>query len=161
MAQLLERTGNNVKFKVTVPSSDVSVAFTEVFTAVSKNVKIPGFRPGRAPKNVVEKRIGLDYIQGEVRDYLVNKTYQSAVKELELIPVTATITPGAVLEGSEFEYTVEAENYPEVTLPAWGTSSKPSSSRLVIRKSRMRSRICATVRPVTNRSNGPPKRTTF
>jgi trigger factor len=119
MAQLLERTGNNVKFKVTVPSSDVSVAFTEVFTAVSRNVKIPGFRPGRAPKNVVEKRIGLDYIQGEVRDYLVNKTYQSAVKELELIPVTATITPGAVLEGSEFEYTVEAENYPEVTLPAW------------------------------------------
>lgn len=119
MAQLLERTGNNVKFKVTVPSSDVSVAFTEVFTAVSRNVKIPGFRPGRAPKNVVEKRIGLDYIQGEVRDYLVNKTYQSAVKELELIPVTATITPGAVLEGSEFEYTVEAENYPDVTLPAW------------------------------------------
>jgi trigger factor len=119
MAQLLERSGNNVKFKVTVPSSDVSVAFTEVFSAVSRNVKIPGFRPGRAPKNVVEKRIGLDYIQGEVRDYLVNKTYQTAVKELELIPVTATITPGAVLEGSEFEYTVEAENYPEVTLPAW------------------------------------------
>jgi trigger factor len=119
MAQLLERTGNNVKFKVTVPSGDVSIAFTEVFSAVSRNVKIPGFRPGRAPKNVVEKRIGLDYIQGEVRDYLVNKTYQSAVKELELIPVTATITPGAVLEGSEFEYTVEAENYPEVTLPAW------------------------------------------
>ena len=119
MAQLLERTGNNVKFKVTVPSADVSVAFTEVFTAVSRNVKIPGFRPGRAPKNVVEKRIGLEYIQTEVRDYLVNKTYQSAVKELELIPVTATITPGEVLEGNEFEYTVEAENYPEVTLPAW------------------------------------------
>jgi trigger factor len=119
MAQLLERTGNNVKFKVTVPSADVSVAFSEVFTAVSRNVKIPGFRPGRAPKNVVEKRIGKEYIQTEVRDYLVNKTYQSAVKELELIPVTATITPGEVLEGNEFEYTVEAENYPEVTLPAW------------------------------------------
>jgi trigger factor len=119
MAQLLERTGNNVKFKVTVPSADVSVAFTEVFSAVSRNVKIPGFRPGRAPKNVVEKRIGLDYIQTEVRDYLVNKTYQTAVKELELIPVMATITPGEVLEGNEFEYTVEAENYPEVTLPAW------------------------------------------
>jgi trigger factor len=119
MAQLLERNGNNVKFKVTVPSADVSTAFGEVFTAVSRNVKIPGFRPGRAPKNVVEKRIGLEYIQTEVRDYLVNKTYQSAVKELELIPVTATITPGAVLEGSEFEYTVEAENYPEVTLPEW------------------------------------------
>ena len=119
MAQLLERTGNNVKFKVTVPSADVSVAFSEVFTAVSRNVKIPGFRPGRAPKNVVEKRIGKEYIQTEVRDYLVNKTYQTAVKELELIPVTATITPGEVLEGNEFEYTVEAENYPEVTLPAW------------------------------------------
>jgi trigger factor len=119
MAQLLERSGNNVKFKVTVPSGDVSLAFTEVFSAVSRNVKIPGFRPGRAPKNVIEKRIGLDYIQTEVRDYLVNKTYQGAVKELELIPVTATITPGEVLEGNEFEYTVEAENYPEVTLPAW------------------------------------------
>jgi trigger factor len=119
MAELLERNGNKVKFKVVVPAAKVSEAFTGVMNALSKQVRIDGFRPGKAPKSVVERRVGADFVKTEVAQYLVQQNYSDAVKELQLIPVDANVTPGTVLDGADFEFTVDAENYPEVTLPNW------------------------------------------
>jgi trigger factor len=119
MAELLERNGNKVKFKVVVPAAKVSEAFTGVMNALSKQVRIDGFRPGKAPKSVIEKRVGADFVKTEVAQYLVEQNYAPAVQELKLIPVQANVTPGTVLDGADFEFTVDAENYPEVTLPNW------------------------------------------
>ncbi|HWG84668.1 MAG TPA: trigger factor [Deinococcales bacterium] len=119
MAEVLERTGNKVKFKVVVPAEEVGQAFAGVYNALARQVRVPGFRPGKAPKSVLEKRVGSDYVLSEVREYLVERAYPQAVKELELIPVSANVTPGDVREGQPFEFTVDAENYPEVTLPEW------------------------------------------
>lgn len=119
MAELLERNGNKVKFKVIVPADEVNQAFSGVVNALAQQVRIDGFRPGKAPKSVIEKRVGKDYVVSEVREYLVGQAYPKAVKELELIPVSANVTPGDLSENAQFEFTVDAENYPEVTLPAW------------------------------------------
>jgi trigger factor len=119
MAELLERSGNKVKFKVVVPAAKVSEAFTGVMNALSKQVRIDGFRPGKAPKSVIERRVGSDFVKTEVAQYLVQQNYNDAVQELKLIPVDANVTPGDVNEGKDFEFTVDAENYPEVTLPNW------------------------------------------
>jgi trigger factor len=119
MAELLERSGNKVKFKVVVPAAKVSEAFSGVMNALSKQVRIDGFRPGKAPKSVIERKVGSDFVKTEVAQYLVQQNYNAAVQELKLIPVEANVTPGAVLEGADFEFTVDAENYPEVTLPNW------------------------------------------
>ncbi|NJK44918.1 MAG: trigger factor [Pleurocapsa sp. SU_196_0] len=130
MAELLERNGNKVKFKVVVPAAKVSEAFTGVMNALSRQVRIDGFRPGKAPKSVIEKRVGAEFVKTEVAQYLVEQNYTSAVQELKLIPVQANVTPGTVLDGADFEFTVDAENYPEVTLPNWEAftleSTKPS-----------------------------------
>jgi trigger factor len=119
MAELLERNGNKVKFKVVVPAKEVSDAYTGVFNALSRQVKIPGFRPGKAPKGVIEKRVGEDFVKNEVGQELVKRTYGNAVSELKLAPVSANVTMGEIAENTEFEFTVDAENYPEVTLPNW------------------------------------------
>lgn len=119
MAELLERNGNKVKFKVIIPADEVNQAFTGVVNALAQQVRIDGFRPGKAPKSVIEKRVGKDYVVSEVREYLVGQAYPKAVKELELLPVSANVTPGDLAENAQFEFTVDAENYPEVTLPAW------------------------------------------
>ena len=119
MAELLERNGNKVKFKVIVPADEVNAAFTGVFNALTRQVRVPGFRPGKAPKKVLEQRLGTDYVKTEVRDRLVNLAYPKAVRELELIPVSATIDHGDIAEHTPFEFTVDAENYPEVKLPTW------------------------------------------
>jgi trigger factor len=123
VAEVLERNGNKVKFKVIIPAAEVNLAFTGVLNALSQQVRVPGFRPGKAPKGVLEKRVGKDYLVSEVREYLVGQAYPKAVKELELIPVSANVTPGDLAENAQFEFTVDAENYPEVTLPAWESLS--------------------------------------
>jgi trigger factor len=119
MAELLERNGNKVKFKVTVPTTEVDKAFTEIMNALSRQVRVPGFRPGKAPKGIVEKRVGADFVQNEVAKHLIEQNYGKAVNELKLVPVSANVNAGEIAEHSDFEFTVDAENYPELTLPNW------------------------------------------
>lgn len=116
MAEVLEREGNKVKFKVVVPADEVGKAFTGVYSALGRQVKVPGFRPGKVPRNVLERRVGRDFVLSEVREAILERAYPPAVRELELIPVSANVTPGDLSEGSAFEFTVDAENYPAVQL---------------------------------------------
>jgi trigger factor len=119
MAELLLREGNKVKFKVVVPAEEVSVAFERIMNSLVREVRIPGFRPGKAPKNMIEKRVGSEFVENEVSKHLVEQNYNKAVNELKLIPVSAQVDPGKLEKGAAFEFTVNAENYPEVTLPNW------------------------------------------
>ncbi|MFN3265498.1 MAG: trigger factor [Deinococcales bacterium] len=119
MAELLLREGNKVKFKVVVPAAQVSTAFDKITNALVRQVRIDGFRPGKAPKSVVEKRVGAEFLENEVAKQLIEDHYSSAVKELSLIVVDAKVEPGKIQKGDAFEFTVDAENYPEVVLPDW------------------------------------------
>ena len=119
MAELIKREGNKVEFRVTVPRSDVQSAYNQVWSAVSRDVRVPGFRPGKAPRSVLEKRVGRGYIEGEVRDRLLENFYSSAVRELQLNLVDAEVSPATLQEGADFDFTVRGETYPEVKLPDW------------------------------------------
>jgi len=119
MAELLLREGNKVKFKVVVPATEVNTAFDKITNDLVSQVRIDGFRPGKAPKGIIEKRVGSQFLENEVAKHLIEKNYPKAVKELSLIPLDATIDPGKVAKGNAFEFTVNAENYPEVVLPNW------------------------------------------
>lgn len=54
---------------------------------LAQNVKVPGFRPGKAPKQMVEERIDPSAAMQQALDVLLNKTYQEALKEHDLVPV--------------------------------------------------------------------------
>ncbi|PYE49014.1 trigger factor [Deinococcus yavapaiensis] len=128
MAELLKREGNQVEFRVTVGKSDVQSAFNQVWSAVSRDVRVPGFRPGKAPRSVLEKRVGRGYVEGEVRDRLLDTFYPQAVRELQLNIVDAEITPETPQDGNDFSFTVRGETYPAVTLPNWRTFSLTASA---------------------------------
>ncbi|WP_027481001.1 trigger factor [Deinococcus pimensis] len=119
MAELIKREGNKVEFRVTVPKTDVQNAYSQVWSAVSRDVRVPGFRPGKAPRSVLEKRVGTGYIEGEVRDRLLDRFYPQAVRELQLNLVDAEITPESLEEGADYSFTVKGETYPEVKLSDW------------------------------------------
>ncbi len=53
---------------------------------ISKNVRIPGFRPGKAPYNLVLSRFGIDAIQEEATKDLTTTVFQSALEEAEVTP---------------------------------------------------------------------------
>ncbi len=119
MAEVLHREGNKVRFKVVVGTEEVRDAFEGVYHALAQQVRVPGFRPGKAPRNVLEKRVGKDFVISEVREQLLKFAYPKAVRELELAPVSANVTPGELSPNTPFEFTVDAETYPNVELPSW------------------------------------------
>lgn len=122
VAELINREGNKVEFKVAVPAAEVNRTYEQVWAGLSKDVRVPGFRPGKAPRKVIEGRVGRDYIDNQVTERLINNQFQSAVRELKLSLVDFNvIDPPQIAEGKGFEFTVTGEAYPEVTLGDWKT----------------------------------------
>lgn len=115
--ELLEKEAIRAKFTVTVPSDEVGKAFEATVRNLARQVKVPGFRPGKAPRGVLEARIGKAELAEEVRDVLVDTYYPRAVRELELLPVHAHIQGEPPTEGEDYTFEVEVELYPPVTLP--------------------------------------------
>ena len=119
MAELVSQNGNKVEFKVSVPANEVSRAYQQVWTTISRDVRVPGFRPGKAPKSVLEKRVGAGYVESEVRERLLEVHYPQAARELRLNLVDASIDPGTLKDGQGFEFAVNGETYPKVRLGDW------------------------------------------
>ncbi|MEM7734258.1 MAG: trigger factor [Deinococcota bacterium] len=116
-ATLLEKEAIHAKFSVEIPADDVSQAYKTILREIARQVKIPGFRPGKAPRNIIEARVGKDAIQDEVRSALVEQFYPRAIKQLELNPIQINIDKVDPIEGEAYVFEVNAELYPEVALP--------------------------------------------
>ena len=128
MAELVSQNGNKVEFKVSVPANEVNRAYQQVWTAISRDVRVPGFRPGKAPRSVLEKRVGTGYFENEVRDRLLEVHYPQAARELKLNLVDASIDPGTLKEGQGFDFAVNGETYPKVKLGDWKAVSLSAES---------------------------------
>lgn len=119
MAELVSREGNKVEFKVSVPAAEVNRTFEQVWAGLARDVRVPGFRPGKAPRKVIEGRVGKGYVESQVMDRLLQTHYPKGAQELKLNLVDANIDPKTVVSGQPFEFTVKGETYPEVKLGDW------------------------------------------
>jgi trigger factor len=115
-ARLLEREGIRARIEVELSESEVARAYGEVYRSLAKQLKVPGFRPGKAPRKVLEARVGPEAIHQEVRDVLVERFYPKAIQELKLLPVKTSVEVGRPIEGEAFSFQAELELYPEVEL---------------------------------------------
>lgn len=116
--KLTDKQETSATFEVTVPAARVEKAFEEVLSGLARQVRVPGFRPGKAPRGVLIKRIGEDALAQEVRDALVEEHYPAALRELKLSPVHAHFHAGEPQSGSDFTFEVHVDLYPEFELPA-------------------------------------------
>ena len=114
---LISKEGVAAKFEVTVSAPEVDKSYSQVISSVSRQVRIPGFRPGKAPKGMLIKQIGQDALDQEVRDALVEEYYPKAVSELGLTPVHANFSAKEPAEGSDYTFEVEVDLYPDFELP--------------------------------------------
>ena len=114
---LIDKQSTSAKLEVTIPAQEVDKTYSEVFRALSRQVRVPGFRPGKAPKGVIIKQIGQDALNQEVRDALVEANYPQAVRELELVPVDARLNAEEPTEGSDYTFEVDLELFPDFDLP--------------------------------------------
>lgn len=112
----LKNDGLNYEFKVVLPANDVTKAVETKLASVAKTVKMPGFRPGKVPMNIVRDRYAQS-VRGEVVEDLVNKSTQSTLKDKGL---RAAVQPKIELEGdifntdSDLSYSLSVEVLPTI-----------------------------------------------
>ncbi|MBW8003611.1 MAG: trigger factor, partial [Planctomycetes bacterium] len=106
------------KITIEVPSSDVQAAYEEVYAQINSNLRINGFRPGKFPKHLAEKRF-LSLMSGEAMQNLVPKYFQQALSELDVRPATEPKFDNLEIEKKKpFKFQVEFEIVPTVKLLA-------------------------------------------
>ncbi len=106
---------------VTVPSTDVDTELATAFEKVRTQVVFPGFRPGKAPMTMVERKFG-DQVRADVTSELVEKSVREALTEQKLDVVsepefTGTPTPVESAKPFTFQFTVEVK--PVFDVPAF------------------------------------------
>lgn len=110
--------GHTIRLTVTVPPAAVDEAITRAYKDVARKVKIPGFRPGKAPRGVVDTHVGRETVLGEAQEIVLDESYPKAV-EAQGLKVIARPEIGELeelLEGAEFTYNVTVEVKPELAL---------------------------------------------
>ncbi|MCR4399664.1 MAG: trigger factor [Syntrophomonadaceae bacterium] len=118
MKSRLERLENNtVKLEVEVPQEQVEEALDRAFRKVVKQVSIPGFRKGRAPRHVVEAYFGRQVLYDDALEELIPAAYEQAVKENGVEPVASpSIDIVQLEEGKPLVFTAQVVVKPEVVL---------------------------------------------
>jgi trigger factor len=109
--------GNKVRLHVAIPAADFETAIDAAFRKLALEVKMPGFRPGKAPRRLLEARMGTEIARDQaLRDSL--GTYYAEAVEAEDIDVIAPpeidITAGEDEGDVEFDAVVEVR--PQVTV---------------------------------------------
>lgn len=108
------------KVKLTITSDQKVIDQVKQITLerLSLNVRVPGFRPGKAPANLVEKAIDQSLFQSEFLEQAVNHLYVEAAQHEKLRPVTQPeISITKFVPFTTLEFTAEVESVGKISLP--------------------------------------------
>ncbi len=112
--------GNKVRLSVTVPSDEFEKAIDAAFRKLAREVKIPGFRPGKAPRALLEARFGADVAREQaLRDSLPEYYAQAVVSESIDVIATPEIDITAGEESGDVAFDAVVEVRPVVTLQGY------------------------------------------
>src|SRR5437879_4803102 len=120
MQRVSAQVGGNVKVSVEkLPSSEavleIDLTWDELEKASDKayhklvqKVDVQGFRRGKAPRSLLERKLGKEYIYQEGLDELISESYRSALKEYELTPITQPELDAPVFEmGQPYHFSLK------------------------------------------------------
>ncbi len=109
------------KVTVTVPADRVKSEFDAQFGEINEKISLPGFRPGKAPRKLLESKFG-PHVRDEVKGKLVEAGFKQAVEEKKVTPLgRPTLAENEVVvdPAKAFEFAFEVTTRPEFELPTW------------------------------------------
>lgn len=113
----VERVENEATLKITAPADAVKEGFKKAVAKIANNVNIPGFRKGKAPRNIIEMHYGKDAVKQEAFEIVANKAYSEALEQEKLIPVSdPKVEESTFEEGKDMELTIKVTLKPEPEL---------------------------------------------
>ncbi|MEO5918403.1 MAG: trigger factor [Candidatus Limnocylindrales bacterium] len=108
---------SSVLVRFELPPETLSAALDEAVRHLARRTKIPGFRPGKAPRAVVERTVGSAAVLDEALDHLVQRAYRDAMIEHDITPLTnAEIEMEQAEEGKPVVFTATVQVHPDVKL---------------------------------------------
>jgi trigger factor len=117
--------GSQIEVVVTVDWEDWKIFIDEAVTDLSKEIKTPGFRKGKAPRNIVQQKVGSGLILEEAANKAIQKTYKEIVASEKIDAIGA---PKAQLlkiaEGNELQYKVVTAVVPIAKIKPWKNEVK-------------------------------------
>jgi trigger factor len=107
-----------VRINVEVPFTELQPDFDRTYKELAKQVRLPGFRPGKAPAKLLEARVGREAILDQVINEALPSRYGQAVTETDVRPLGQPDIQVTKKEyGEDVVFTAEVDVRPEFTLP--------------------------------------------
>ena len=107
-----------VRINVEVPFKELQPDFDRAYKELAKQVRLPGFRPGKAPAKLLEARVGKEAILDQVVNEALPSRYGQAVTESDVRPLGQPEIEVTKKEyGQELVFTAEVDVRPDFTLP--------------------------------------------
>jgi trigger factor len=111
-----------VKLTVEIEPEDLKPALARAYKEIAGQISVPGFRPGKVPAVIIDRRIGRGAVIEQAINDSMTQWYREALKEHELKPmaqaqVDLSRRPDPAAAEPDFEFTATVEIRPEVVIP--------------------------------------------
>ncbi|CPZ61903.1 trigger factor Tig [Mycobacteroides abscessus] len=151
-----------VRINVEVPFAELEPDFSKAYKELAQQVRLPGFRPGKAPAKLLEARVGRAAVLEQVVNAALPARYSEAVTASDVKPLgQPEIEVTKIEDGQELTFTAEVDVRPEIELPdlsGVAVTVKPAPSRTP--RSRPSWTRCAPDSAPSRVSSAPPRTAT-
>lgn len=107
---------NKNEIKIKIEGESWQKALDKAFQKKNKDVTIPGFRKGKAPKDIFVKKYGIESLYIDASDYVIEEAYTKALDESKLIPVVQPKVDITNIDESGIEFNFTIITKPEVNI---------------------------------------------
>lgn len=108
---------NQVKLDITIPAKEAVQYYNDAAKKIAQHVNIPGFRKGKAPRNIIEQSVGEERIKHEALESALPRIFSEAIRENSFDVVTQPYVESYDYKvGEDLKIVAKIELRPEVTL---------------------------------------------
>lgn len=106
------------RLTVSVPHAEVGKEIEKRLREKAKRARISGFRPGKAPQNIIDQHYGAEVTNAVVSD-TINSSYHEALDKKKIVPAgLVSIEPKPFVAGSDLQYVAVVELFPKIPSPS-------------------------------------------
>ncbi len=105
---------SSVTLDIVAEDDEFNRALDRAYRKINRQVRIPGFRPGKAPRRIVEQRIGREMLVEEAQREIMDELYRKALEQEEITPVSEPDVD--IYQAEPVGFRVEVQVYPQVEL---------------------------------------------
>jgi trigger factor len=113
-----ELSPTRVKLTIEVPFEELKTSLDKAYREVARQVRVPGFRPGRVPPRIIDQRFGRAAVLEQAVNEAVPEFYSRALAERDVVPLSQPDLEITKLDdGKELAFTAEVDIRPNFDLP--------------------------------------------